>query len=338
MASEATIDQYTRREVTEKVASTLADYYVDPEVGETMSDALLGALAKHDYDELDTPLAFCERLTSDLQAISNDLHLRVRYNDEPSLVQPPSIEYSPEDIAAFTDMSRRVNHGFYKIERLPGNIGYLDLRNFWDVGWEGAGDTASAAMALLYNTDALIFDLRRNGGGSPTMVAFLISYLVGPEPVHLNSFYLRMTDKTTQSWTQAYVPGKRMADKPVYVLTSKKTFSGAEEFSYNLKNLKRATLVGETTGGGAHPGGDVFVHPHYRVFVPIGRPTNPISGTNWEGVGVLPDIAVPQEEALTVAHRMALETVIAKLGDSPKGSARTQSEEAKAALVEIDSR
>lgn len=335
MASEASIDQETRQEVTEKVASTLAGYYLDPEVGETMSKALLDALENHEYDELTTPAAFCERLTADLQAISKDLHLRVRYNDEPSPVQPPSMDYSPEDIAAFTDMSRRANHGFYKVERLPGNIGYLDLRNFWDAGWEGAGDTAAAAMAFLYNTEAIIFDLRRNGGGSPTMVAFLISYLVGPEPVHLNSFYMRMTDKTTQSWTQAYVPGKRMPDKLVYVLTGKKTFSGAEEFSYNLKNMKRATLIGETTGGGAHPGGDVYVHPHYRVFVPIGRPTNPISGTNWEGVGVEPDIDVPQEEALTVAHRMALETVIASLGESPKGAARGQLEEAKAALAEL---
>jgi C-terminal processing protease CtpA/Prc len=167
------------------------------------------------------------------------------------------------------------------------------------------------------------------------MVALLISYLVGPEPVHLNSFYMRSEDKTTQSWTQAYVPGKRMADKPVYVLTSNRTFSGAEEFSYNLKNLKRATLIGETTGGGAHPGDDVFVHPHYRVFVPIGRPINPVSGTNWEGTGVEPDIAVPQEQALTVAHRMALEDLLDKLGDAPKGAARTQAEEARAALAEL---
>jgi hypothetical protein len=335
MASDATIDPDTRREVVEKVAETLKDHYVYPEIGETMSSALLGALENHDYDELTTPQGFCERLTTDLQTISKDLHVRVRYNEEPSLVQPPSTEYSPEDVAAFTDMARRANHGFYKVERLAGNIGYLDLRNFWDAGWEGAGDTAAAAMSLLYHTEALIFDLRRNGGGSPTMVALLISYLVGADPVHLNSFYSRSEDKTTQSWTQAYVPGKRMADKPVYVLTSNRTFSGAEEFSYNLKNLKRATLIGETTGGGAHPGGDVFVHPHYRVFVPIGRPINPVSGTNWEGTGVEPDIAVPQEQALAVAHRMALKDLLDKLGDAPKGAAKTQAEEARAALAEL---
>lgn len=335
MSPEATIDQNTRREVVERAADTLLNYYVIPDVGEKMSSALLASLNNGEYDALDTPIAFCERLTADLQAISKDLHVRVRYNDESRPVAPPSNEFSPEDIAAFTDMSRRANHGFYKIERLPGNIGYMDIRNFWDAGWEGAGDTAVAAMALLYHTDAIIFDLRKNGGGSPTMVAFMTSYLVGSEPVHLNSFYDRSDNSTRQNWTQAHVPGKRMPDKPVYVLTSKRTFSGAEEFSYNLKNLKRATLIGETTGGGAHPGGDVQIHPNYRVFVPTGRPINAISGTNWEGVGVEPDIAVPQEQALTVAHRMALEEVLARLGDSPTGSARTQAEEAKAALAEL---
>ncbi len=331
------VDEATKRQVTESVAHTLIDYYVFPEIGAKMGQAILDALARGDYNPLDSPESLCERLTSDLQAVNRDKHVRVRYNEEARPVTAPREDYSPEEIAAYIDMARRQNFGFYRVERLAGNIGYLDLRNLWDAGWEGAGDTAAAAMSLLYHTEALIIDLRRNNGGTPSMVALLTSYLLDPDPVHLNSFYNRSEDKTTQTWTFPYIPGKRMPGKPVYVLTGKNTFSGAEEFAYNLKNLKRATLIGETTGGGAHPGGDVQITPHFRVFVPIGRPINAISGTNWEGTGVEPDIAVPQEDALKLAHRMALEGVLANLGDNPTGAARSQAEEVRAALAEENS-
>jgi C-terminal processing protease CtpA/Prc len=329
------IDADTRRQVVEGVARALADYYVFPDKGQMMSSAILGALEGRDYDRLTTPETLCEQITADLQTVSGDGHVRVRYNEEPRPVTPPTEEFSPEELAEWSDIARRANFGFYRVERLAGNVGYLDLRNFWGATFEGAGETAAGAMALLYHTEALIIDLRQNGGGSPSMVALLTSYLVGPEPVHLNSFYDRSGDKTTQSWTLPFVPGKRMPDKPVYVLTSKRTFSGAEEFAYNLKNLKRGTIIGETTGGGAHPGGDISVTPHFRVFVPTGRPINPISGTNWEGTGVEPDIAVAKEQALEVAHRLALETVLAKLGDAPMGAARTQAEEAREALKKL---
>lgn len=335
MPSSVPVDAETRREIIEKVAATLKDHYVFPNVGEMMANALLGALEGHDYDELATSEDLCDQLTNDLQEISRDLHVRVRYSEQPHPVSPPTESFSPEEIAMWTDIAQRANYGFYRVERLPGNIGYIDLRNFWDAGWGGAGDTAVAAMSLLYHTEALIFDLRQNGGGSPSMVALLISYLVDGEPIHLNSFYHRSEDKTTQTWTLPYVPGKRMPDKPVYVLTSSRTFSGAEEFAYNLKNMKRATLIGETTGGGAHPGGDIYVTPHFRVFVPIGRPINAISGTNWEGTGVEPDIHAPKEEALKVAHRLALETVLQNLGDSPAGAAKTQAEEARKTLEDL---
>jgi retinol-binding protein 3 len=132
------------------------------------------------------------------------------------------------------------------------------------------------------------------------------TYLFGPEPVHLNELYWRPGDSTQQFWTLPYVPGKRYVGKPVSVLTSPRTFSGAEEFSYNLKNLKRATLVGETTGGGAHPGGPERVNDHFAVWLPTGRAINPISKTNWEGTGVKPDVEVPADQALATAHLAAL--------------------------------
>jgi C-terminal processing protease CtpA/Prc len=174
---------------------------------------------------------------------------------------------------------------------------------------ELAGDTAAAAMNFLTNTDALIIDIRANGGGAPSMVALVSSYLFGGEPVHLNDLYFRPEDTTHQWWTLPHVPGKRYQDKPVYVLTSKRTFSAAEEFAYNLKSLKRATIVGETTGGGAHPGGMHRLNEHFLVFVPSGRAINPLTKSNWEGTGVAPDLPVAAAQALKTAHLAALKKV-----------------------------
>jgi C-terminal processing protease CtpA/Prc len=171
----------------------------------------------------------------------------------------------------------RNNCAFEKVERLAANIGYLKFNGFMDPGV--CGGTATAAMNFLGNVDAIIIDLRANGGGDPKMVAYLSTYLFG-EVTHLNDLYNRKEDSTTQFWTLRDVPGKRLAGKPVFVLTSKRTFSGAEEFSYNLKMLKRATIVGETTGGGAHPVSGHRVDDHFMIGVPFARAVNPISKTN----------------------------------------------------------
>jgi C-terminal processing protease CtpA/Prc len=170
-------------------------------------------------------------------------------------------------------------------------------------------------MAFLAGSDAVIIDLRNNGGGSPSMIQLISSYFFD-EPVHLNSFYIRDEDKTKQFWSHAYVEGDRMTDTDLYVLTSGRTFSAAEEFTYNMKNLERATIVGETTGGGAHPVRFVgFPDLKVSLSLPFGRAINPISGTNWEGTGVEPDIEVPQARALEVAHLEALKALAEKSTD-----------------------
>lgn len=170
-------------------------------------------------------------------------------------------------------------------------------------------------MNFLAYADAIIFDLRQNGGGSPSMIQLISSYLFD-EPTHLNSFYIRKEDTTKQFWTQAWVDGPKMSDALVYVLTSRNTFSGAEEFTYNLKNLKRGTIIGETTGGGAHPvDGRIFANLNVAMSLPFGRAINPITGTNWEGTGVTPDIEVPQEKALDVAHMEAIKELLKKADD-----------------------
>ena len=308
-----TIDAAARTQVIETILKRLNDSYVFPETAKEMERAIRARAQNKEYDEITSSSALAQMLTTHLQAVSKDKHLRVRYSYEPIPQRGEQREPTPEERENFRRFANRINHGFEKVERLPGNIGYLDLRGFFDP--ELGGETVAAAMNFLANTDALIIDLRKNGGGDPAMVALITSYLYGSEPVHLNDLYWREGNRTEQFFTRASVPGKRYQGKDVYVLTSSYTFSGGEEFTYNLKNLKRATIIGETTGGGAHPGDGFRISEHFQMFVPTGRAINPITKTNWEGTGVKPDIEVPKELALKTAHILALEKALGKNTD-----------------------
>ncbi|MFL6203125.1 MAG: S41 family peptidase [Thermoanaerobaculia bacterium] len=300
-----------RAAIIDDISAALNEIYVFPETAKKMEEHVRRQLASGAYDRLGTMDAFAQQLTEDLRSVSHDLHLHVDWNpDPPGGDSGPT----PEQQARFEEQLRRDNYCFRKVERLAGNVGYLKLDCFAqaDLG----GSTAIAAMGFLSGSDALIFDLRDNGGGSPSMIQLLTSYLLAGEPTHLNSFYIRKGDRTEQFWTNAWVPGTRMPDVPVFVLTSGRTFSAAEEFTYNLKNLKRATLVGETTGGGAHPVDFHRIKGYpLGMSLPFGRAINPISGTNWEGTGVEPDVKVPAPEALEVAHTRALAAVAEKATD-----------------------
>ncbi len=304
-----------KAEVIDSISAQLERNYIFPEVATEMNALLAKKLKGKKYDAIDDPSEFAMTLTTDLQSISNDKHLRVSFNpqqvEELRAFAERQAENEEEEIPeAWLKSMARNNFGFKEMKILDGNIGYLDLRGFNDPAY--AGETAVAAMNYFANADALIIDLRQNGGGSPGMIQLITSYLYGPEPVHLNNFYWRPTDQHTQTWTLPYVDGKRRPDIDVYVLTSSRTFSAAEEFSYNLRNLERATLVGETTGGGAHPGGSVVATDRFLVWVPQGRAINPITNTNWEGTGVEPHVKVPAPEALDKAHVLAMEKLLEK--------------------------
>lgn len=310
------IDGAIRAEIIDSVIAKLDEYYVFPDVAAEMGKLLRRNLKKKHYDTLSSGRAFTDALTDDMGSISHDGHLWVRYDPEIAIRFSETDTVTEEMLAANRERQRRDNYGFYKAERLRGNIGYLDLRNFREAKYAGA--TAIAAMNFLANVDALIIDLRQNGGGEPSMIQLITSYFFD-EPRHLNSFYVRKYDTIQQFWTQEFVQGPRMSNVDLYVLTSDYTFSAAEEFTYNLKNMERATIIGDTTGGGAHPNTFVvFPRLNTRMSVPFGRAINPITGTNWERVGVIPDIVVPQEQALDVAIIEALKKLKEKATDEER--------------------
>jgi C-terminal processing protease CtpA/Prc len=260
--------------------------------------------------------------------------LWVRWHPEPLPNQIDQLRQNQAWQAERRLEARLDNYGVHKVERLPGNVGYLDLHYFHRPAW--GGETMVAAINFLANTDALIIDLRQCTGGYPGMIALLCSYLFGEEPIHLDSIYWRDDDLTQQYWTLPYIPGKRFEAQPVYVLLSKVTFSGGEGFAYILKTRQRATLIGEKTDGGAHAGASYRLHPHFEAFIPVGRTLSQVTGTNWEGVGVTPDIPLPQEQAFQTAYNLALKSVLAQLGEAPSGPFKVLAEEAQTALKGLE--
>ncbi len=298
-----------RTKVVKEISRLARAKYVHPEMGEKIAGQLVKNLEHGKYDGLNNEQELAAHLTIDLREVSNDMHWYVAYDPDraPAEVDPEH-EKNKARFASYLEYQRRNNFGFEKVERLKGNVGYIDLRSFQPS--EYGGDTAAAAMSFVANSDALIFDLRHNNGGYPSMVQLIISYLIDVKPVMINTFYYRPTNDTQQFWTFPHVPGRRMPDIPVYVLTSKETGSGAEEFAYDLKVMQRATLIGETTLGSAHPFCKEIVCKVFAVHLPYGKPINPITGTNWEATGVEPHIVVPAADALKTAHLEALKLLM----------------------------
>jgi retinol-binding protein 3 len=307
------------------VAAILRDSYVFPDLGQQLAADILSRLEGGEYDGIGKDRGLADRLTDDLRAISNDKHLGVIHSPRP---RGTAAAMAPRS----TDDMRRENYYFRKVEVLQGNVGYLRLDLF--LSYDEAKDIASAALAFLAYTDALIIDLRRNGGGSPDMIRYITSYFFD-EPTLLNIMLDRNGEVVDEYHTLESVPGRRFAaDLPIYVLTSSSTFSGAEEFAYNLKHLKRATIIGETTGGGAHPTRSERVDDHFVVRVPFLRARNPISGTNWEGTGIKPHIEVSADEALDRALLEARKAVLGERSLQEAGWPTTKAGAAAAAFFE----
>ena len=275
--------------------------YVLTEKINDINDALSDLEQSSEFKQATTQQQVAKLLATEIRKFDGHFSLQWRdsnanYKDK----QQPVYE-------GWFNMLNRKNSGFNKVEILDGNIGYISFIGFNEVTSKSR-KVVEAAMTFVADTDAVIFDLRKNGGGSPEMIQLISSYFFA-EKTHLNSFYNRQTGALTEFWTFDKISGKKRPNTPIYVLTSHYTFSAAEEFSYNLKHLKRGTIVGEATGGGANPVTYFNLEHGFRASIPISKAVNPITKTNWEGIGVQPDIKVDAEKALDMAYQLALTKV-----------------------------
>ena len=313
-----------RQAIVQDIARLAREKYILPEKGLKTARTLESHLQQGHYDDILSPQEFADRLTSDLRQASADQHWSVSYDSTlTSALYGEAEEVSEEDLAQLKEHLYRMNFGIRKVEHLPGNVGYVDLREFSWIGFPGAGESIVALMQLISHCDALIFDLRHNHGGEVETLQLYISYFVHPEPKFYDSLYYRPTNETQQLWTFSYVPGNRMPDTPLYILTSGVTGSGGEAFAYILRSMGRATVVGETTTGAAHTTDMEIVQQHFQVEFPSGRSISPFTQGDWEGTGVFPDLAVPADKALEVAHLAAVERLIAACADEQLKQALT---------------
>ncbi|WP_405425283.1 S41 family peptidase [Streptomyces erythrochromogenes] len=289
----------THEEIIERALERIGAGYVFPEKAVDIDAAVRRRLAAGEYDGLDER-ALCETVTAHIQEVCPDKHLRLLWVEEPQSLEP---EDQDAGRAAFLALLEAENHGVRRVERLEDGVALVDLRLI-STAEEGAA-VIGAAMQLAARGSALVLDLRACRGGSPEGAAMWCSYFFPDDQVHLNDIYERRTGTTRQYWTVAHLPAPRYLDRPVYVLTSALTFSGGEDVAYTLQAHGRAVVVGETTRGGAHPTDRHAVSEHVLVAVPAARTINTVTGGNWEGVGVVPDIAAPADQALDAALKAA---------------------------------
>jgi retinol-binding protein 3 len=299
------VDAATRKAVLEELARKLESDYAIPRTATQLAETVRAKQRSGAYRGITCAPELARRLTDDLYAIAHDRHLHVDYSFAPLPPEAPGPP-SAEEIRRL----RRLNGMIPKLEVLDGNVGYMRVNGVPPL--EAAHDAVAAAFAFLHDTDALIIDDRGNHGGDPQTVALYMSYLSEGKPYLVNTFHWRAGGRVEEFRTTELGPLSYGASKPVFVLTSHETFSGGEELAYDVKVEKRGVLVGELTGGGANPGGPVPLGHQFVVNVPSGQAVNPVTGGSWEGVGVQPDVAVPAAQALSQAHRLAVERLIAE--------------------------
>lgn len=320
-------------EVIRSLSEKLRAYYIFPDVAEKICNGLQKHLDDGDYNGMDEGEFFAYAPTAHMQEVCHDEHVWVKWHSEPLPDGEEVLRLSKKWMDEQHIQAKLNNYGFYKVERMAGNVGYLDIRYFHRPSW--GGDVAVAAMTFLANMGAIIIDLRKCLGGYPGMISLISSYLISEESVQLGSIYWQDDGTTQQYWTLPYVPGQRLDDKPLYILVSKETFSGAEGFAYDMQARKRGIIIGEQTDGGAHPGSSYRLNEHFEAFIPIGYLMHPITKQNWEGLGIIPDVLTSSEQALKIAHKMVLESIIETNGSSSSDSLKELLAEVRTAHKEL---
>lgn len=302
------INASIRKEVLTELANKLESQYAIESTAKQLARMVRSKQRSNAYKDIKTGPELARVLTEDLAAVAHDKHLGVYYSFKPVPKETPGGPPPQE----FLDQMRKLNALVPKVEILDGNVGYIRVNGVppRDI----AQRPVAAAFAFVHDTDALIIDNRGNGGGDPNTVALYVSYLSEGQPKVINSFHWRQNKQVVEFETTDLGELSYGVSKPVFVLTSNQTFSGGEELTYDLQVSKRAVIVGEVTGGGANPGGPESLGHQFGMFMPKGQPVNPITGTNWEGKGIQPDVPVPEADALTKAHALAIERLAAEHG------------------------
>ncbi len=300
-AQDSPLSEEYKEQTIQSLSQFMDDYYVFPEIAKSTEEHLITQFSEGHFKQFETNESFAEALTESVQSINNDKHMRIRVN--PPYEKPDNTpERKVEERLHQINRSRSFNTGFNTVKILEGNVAYLDYRGF--AGMDSGKELTDSYMKLMSRADAVIIDLSKNGGGSPAMVQYLCSFFFD-QHLHLNSLYYRAGNDTIEYWTLDEVGGLKMADVPLFVITSSRTFSGAEEFAYNMQTRRRATLIGQTSGGGANPGRSMGLNEYLNVFIPTGMAINPITHKNWEGVGVIPEIKTSVEETLEKTQELA---------------------------------
>lgn len=289
-----------KQELIEKISSLLKEYYVFPDLGAIFGEELLSKFEMGEFDGVSDPKKFGEEVTAALRELTKDKHLNFRLiaKTDPGEEETASLHHP----VRYFRLGEKEHLGIFRLDWIDNEIGYLDYRRFYY--HSEAKRMLLDAINFLAPAKAIIIDLRENQGGSGKFIPLLCSYFL-PYPTQLTSTYYREDDITEEWWTYEQVEGKRLLDVPLFVLISNKTFSAAEYLAYDLKVRERATMVGEATGGGAHSVDLFLVGELFEIYIPTARAVNPVTGSNWEGGGIEPDVEVPSEKVLDTAVELA---------------------------------
>lgn len=317
--SEINLNETDKKEIIDSLIVKLKEFYIRPNAIEGIKTTLNANYKKGNYKNSSNPNEFAAKLTTDLIEKSKDLHFNVLYNPQWAKDQLNNKDAALQKTIKAQELveAKKNNFGFKQARILEGNVGYLEFTYFHDPA-EG-NETATSIMQFLSNTDALIIDLRKNNGGVMEMAQFISSYFFANKDLPLYKYYYYESGRKKidrEMWLLPSVPGKRLDDVDIYILTSGATFSAAEWMSYSLQNLKRVTIVGEQTAGGAHPVDRKIVTKGFSINIPFGEVKDPITKLDFEGHGVTPDVLCKSEDAENIAHLLALEKLSLKNKES----------------------